>query len=246
MKPRAARWVGACAGAILLCGCAAPLPTYPWVDHRTALTVLSERAKAVRTVSAWGTIVLGKAEGSAVHLDGALAAEIPGRLRVRAWKFGQAAFDLTVTPDGVWIMTGEDAPADAETSMEGLTSDRFAEGWGLFTGDFFAGADHHIKDDGGPMFAVSRPWGNGGDTVWCFVDRSTLTPLKYRIVDAGGRIHQTLELDRYRQIDGIPWPFQVTARGDSGFLILDMDEVELNTQMPAGAFKPPARAVKRP
>lgn len=232
------------AGAVLG-GCAAPLPTYPWTDQGAALDVLSQRARGVRTVSATGTIVLSKSDGSPIHLDAAVAAEVPGRLRVRAWKFGHVAFDLTLTPDGLWVLTGDDAPADAEDSLAGLTSDRFAEAWGLFTGDFFGSDAPHVVDSGGRTFIVSRAWNNDGATVACVVDRATLTPQRYEVLEKGGAVRQSLELARYRQVSGIVWPLTVAARGPSGFMVLDLDEVEINTELAPGAFNAPARAVKR-
>lgn len=237
--------VAALAWVLLLCGCAAPLPAYIWIDYETALEALSERARSVRTLSATGTIVLGRTEDSAVHLEGAMVSELPGKLHVRAWKFGHTAFDLTLTPEGLWILTGEDAPADADASLSGLTSERFSEAWGVFTGDFFASADREITDTGGKAFTVSRPWGSSGVRVTAVVDRRTLTVTRYQVVDANGLERQSLDLDRYREIGGIPWPLRITARGESGLLVLDMDDAELNSELPPAAFRPPARAVKR-
>src|SRR5215207_7588135 len=99
--------------AFQLLGCArrqnaSPLPTYPSLDNAAALKVLAGRAEAVKSMSAQCALTLTRPDDQSVQLDGAVVMEPPGKLRLRAWKFGQAVFDLTLTPDGLWVMTPQD------------------------------------------------------------------------------------------------------------------------------------------
>ena len=111
--------------AIVLTGCAARqqvdanLPTYGRLDHAAALRVLAERAQSVRSVSAQAALTLTRADGQSVQLDGAVAMAPPGRVRLRAWKFNQAVFDLTLTPEGLWVLTPDD-PGRLDFSFSGL------------------------------------------------------------------------------------------------------------------------------
>src|SRR5262245_46809970 len=100
--------VGLLITLIFITGCASkgpPLPKYDWVDSQNALRILHDRAESIKTVSGTATIDLENAEGDSVRFDGAVAMAPPDRFRMRAWKFNQAVFDLTLTPDGLWILT---------------------------------------------------------------------------------------------------------------------------------------------
>jgi len=88
----------------------------------------------------------------------------------------------------------------------------------------------------------------------CVVDKRTLTPSVYRLFDSNGVPQFSLELDKYASINGISWPMKIVARqaglgGDSlsaGTIEVDLGTVELNTDLPDGAFVPPGRARKLP
>src|SRR5687767_10252727 len=94
--------------ALLGLACCAPSTSrYPWTTDQAALSELARRAAAVKTVEASCSITMRDESGQRITMDGALVAQNPGFLRVRAWKLQHAALDITARPDGIWI----DAPA---------------------------------------------------------------------------------------------------------------------------------------
>ena len=112
-----------------LAGCAARrpvesnLPTYGRLDPAAALRMLAERSASVRSVSAQAGLTLTRADGQSVNLDGAVVMAPPGRVRLRAWKFNQAIFDLTLTPDGLWVLTPDDPARRANSTTNGRGDD---------------------------------------------------------------------------------------------------------------------------
>ena len=97
-----------------LIGCAAPrdsLPTFARMDEARSLQTIAERAEKTKSVTAEGLITLRDAEGQTVRLDCVIVMRLPDELRMRAWKFGQAVFDLTLTPQGAWLIAPEDPDA---------------------------------------------------------------------------------------------------------------------------------------
>jgi hypothetical protein len=234
-----------------LSGCVQRLPTYPWSDSRAALDIMAARADSIRTVSSGCTLHIKRRDGFRVSLDGAMAARIPGWLRLRAWKFGDPVLDVTVTPDGVWSL-----PRKGEVPPPG--QDRLTEVWMLFTGRFFDDPSAVVIDEGGPRFTVERAIGDQGAMIRCEVDRATLTVRSYAIRDEAGATRLLLTLDRYRLVDEAPWPMRLTADiaprsdgapsgpDDIARITVSFEDPELNTEPAPGAFTPPRRAVKRP
>ncbi len=242
----------------LLAGCAAPLPTHAWAGPEEAMEVLRQRAASVRTLQSSARVVLTRADGETVHLDAALVARFPDRLRLRAWKLGRAVFDLTYAPEGLWLATGPEMGAGTE-GLDASTAG-FARAWSLFSADFFSPAMATIpRDDGGPTrptFTVERRPDPGrpgeatavgrGGLIVCEVDRATLTPRRYTALDGAGSPRSTLVLDGYRDFDGILWPTRIHADSEGGSVVVWLDSARFNEELPAGAFVPPAGAVKRP
>ena len=116
MIPRCSKIGRVFVAALLLAagGCArkappSPLPTYAGLDDAAALKVLAARAEAVKTLSAQCALTLTRPDDQTVQLDGAVVMAPPEKLRLRAWKFGRAVFDLTLTEAGLWVMTPQDA-----------------------------------------------------------------------------------------------------------------------------------------
>jgi hypothetical protein len=182
-----------------------------------------------------------------VHLDAALVASFPDHLRLRAWKLGHAVFDLTWTPDGLWIAAPPDARSDPQTL--GVTADGIGKAWLLLSPDFFTDRFASIRTpDVGPTFFVERRSGAAGEgaMVICEVDRATLTPRRYTTLDESGTPRATLTLDHYRDFDGTLWPGRIEARGQSGTVTITIDSARFNEPLPEQAFAPPADAVKQP
>ena len=231
-------------------GCAArrapgtALPTYPNADHATALRVLNERARSVRTVSAACDLTLARADGQTVRLDGAMAMAPPERLRLRAWKFGQAVFDLTLTPDGLWVVTSDDPARRQKVLPASLSAARLGREWAMLGGSFFGQEGLTVRDDGGRL-TVSKVL-EDGRTIICDVNRPTLTPRRYRLLDPSGRTRFTLAFSEYHLFDSVPWPTRLLATSDDGRIAVRLKDVELNGELAPNAFKPPRRAEKLP
>lgn len=243
------------AAFVLLVGSALPgcahrpkedaLPTHAWVDQQTALRTLADRAKAVKTVQSEASVTITQPEsGSSVRLDAALALQPPDYARLRAWKIGQAIFDLTINPQGAFVVL----PPEHKDDMlpAGKNASRFLRQWSTYLGDFFSQEGLMFDDNkGGKRFTVGRKMGDG--TLSCDVDRATLTPRVYRFNDEQGKTRFTLILNNYRQISGEPFPTEMVAKGDGvGQVRVELVNVEINSEMAPKAFVPPRKAEKLP
>jgi hypothetical protein len=198
----------------------------------------------VRTASAQCQLTLTRPDGQSVRLDGALAMRPPSEVRLRAWKLGQAVFDLTLNHQGLWIEMPPDANRGGRAMLAGVNAGRMARVWALLSGEFFATGDPRVLDRGGPRIEVERII--DGQRVTCDVDRTTLTPRLYTLRDPAGIQRMTLAADHYRLISGIAWPTRLIARSENGTVMVDMSDVELNGELPPGAFVPPHRAERVP
>ena len=94
---------------------------------------------------------------------------------------------------------------------------------------------------------IIRPPDDDGMRVVCLVDRRTLAPQEYRLLDPTGRVRFTLQLEDYFLFEGgIAWPRRLTAVSDEGRIVVEMRQVELNQELAPAAFKPPRKAEKQP
>jgi len=228
----------------MLGGCAPRehLPAYQWVNGPTALRDLAARAQAVHSASAQCQITLTRSNGQSVRLDGAVVMQPPDRVRLRAWKLGQAVFDLTINRDGVWMVLPDDPQAKQRVIPAGANAAEMARTWALFSGEFFSASDAKMIDKGGLRIVVER-WIEG-KKIDCEVERATLTPRLYVLSDSSGVKRFTLNEGEYQVIGGVPWPTRLVARSDSGTIDLKLQDVELNGELPPAAFVPPRRAQK--
>jgi hypothetical protein len=234
---------------LLLTGChyAAPaeqLPVYVWTDAPTALHALCQRSQVVNSVSSECALTLTRGNGESVRLDGAIVMRLADSVRMRAWKFGQAVFDLTLTPAGLWIEGPKDASRRDEVLPASLDAARMARAWSIISGQFFCSDDARVEDHGGASFIVEKTI--DAQRIRCQIERATLTPRKYTIMDAGGIDRFTLTLDRYELISGIAWPVHLTAHSDGGSISIELKDPELNGELAPNAFTPPRTAEKMP
>jgi len=219
-----------------------PLPTFPNLETPAALALAASRAIAPPPIRATGSVTLTRRDGTSVTFDAALAASAAGHARLRAWKVGQAAFDLTLTPRGLWVFAQRpDAPGN--DPFLGLTHQRFALLWALLRAGFFEQTSVVIAETA-EVFILERAMDSA--LVRCTLDRSTLTPLAYEILDDRDAPVARLELSRYRLIDGRPFPARFLATGELGSIETDLDEIEIDPAIPVEVFNPPPRAVRRP
>ena len=220
------------------------IPAYPPMDVPASLRTLADRAKQVRTLSGEGLITLTRPNGESVRLDAAVAMQPPRRTRIRAWKFGHAVFDLTVTPDGVWIVSPDEGHRKEQVRAAGVSAGQLARTWSVLSGGFFdePGLQVHATD----TQLIVRRQQPGEPTVVCEVDRRTLTPRRYSLLDDRGRSRFSLALDRYRTFGEVVWPTHLVAKSDGGTVDIELRQVDVNPDLPPAAFTPPRRAEKLP
>ena len=238
VPPTTAVRLGAGVSLLLLNGCTAPIPEYSWTTDQAAVQALADRSGMVRTIEARCDVVLRDGDGERIALDGALAARLPDHFRVRAWKLDHAAFDVTTTPEGVWI----DAPEDLEPVARDLDL-RLA--WSLASGVFLQGdllvADHRE----GEITLVERDKAVDRPPIVCIVDARTLTPRRYEVRGSSHEVLYTVKLDRYRRYGEIIWPQRIVFESRAGTMTVDIQEAEFNGELAPLAFEPPRRAVRR-
>jgi hypothetical protein len=168
-----------------------------------------------------------------------MAIQRPGNARLRAWKLGQAVFDITLTPAGLWVV----APAQNPAIFSDKTANVMRQWLRLITGDF---EDQSLTSDDNGASLVLQWTADDGATIVCEVDRKTLVARRYILRDRLGRGHFTLELGRYAESNGFVWPRRIEAISPDGRIIIDLHDVQINGELPSAAFRPPARARRVP
>jgi outer membrane lipoprotein-sorting protein len=238
--------VSVCA-LVLLVGCAVrdteQLPTYPAMSPSDALRVLRARTEKVKSVSATGALTLTRPNGESVRFDAAIVMQAPENLRLRAWKMGQAVFDLTITRSEAWLLTPDRSSRAQEIRSAGVDAAELSKMWAMFTAQFFERDDLALVDHEQELIVTAV---HGERTIKCHVERRSLTPRRYEMFDANHRRRFELMLAQYAVFGEIPWPKQLIATSDSGVIQIDLRDVELNGEVAAGAFVPPRRAEKLP
>jgi hypothetical protein len=189
-------------------------------------------------------LTLVRSNGDSVRLDGAVVMRLPASVRMRAWKFSQAVFDLTLTPEGLWIESPPDPDRREKMLPASVNAAKMARAWAVVSGQFFCDSTVRIVDRGGPRFEVEGRI--QGQRVICDVERATLTPRRYRVLDSTGVERFTLTMERYEVIQGIPWPVRLCAHSENGLIVIELRNVELNAELAPNAFVPPRRAEKIP
>ncbi len=231
-----------------LIGCAPSkehLPTYPRMSDAESIHTIATRSEKIKSVTSEGLITLRDSEGQTVRLDCVIVMRLPDELRLRAWKFGQAVFDLTLTNQGAWLIAPEDPAQRAQVQTAGVSAAKLARTWSVLAGGFFADPKVKVVKSSGSELVVSKA-DESGANIFCEIDRRTLTPRKYRMTDDKGATRFTLTLSRYAQFGDAVWPQRVVAISDRGEIDIDLKSIEINGEIPELAFKPPRRAEKLP
>lgn len=231
------------------CGCRQPtppenLPTYDWVDEATAMKVLADRARAIRTTSAEVGLTLTRPDGQTVQFDGAMVTRPPDELRLQTFKFGRTVFDLTLNQQGMFVKTMDDPSRQDKIIPASESAAKFAREWAMFTGGLFEQPDLEVSSTASELL-VRRPLGDGR-VVLCHVDRQTLTPRRYALLDAAGVERFTLKVSGYQTFDGVLHPTQLLARSDQGTIDIQIRSMEINVDPAPRAFEPPKDARKLP
>ena len=245
---RRAAWLVLLVGAAVA-GCAHratsrdALPAASYQNDAEAFQILRQRAAAVKTVSARGTIIFVRPDGESVRMDLAMASQPPDHLRLRAWKFGRAIFDLTLTPEGLWLVAPDDPSLRQKVEKANLGAADIARNWAMLSGRVFELPYTGIYRSGDEL-SLSSP--HNGLMLHCYIDGRVLVPWRYQLKDSHGKTQFSLDLDDYRMIGDLPYAHRLEARSRAGRVVVQLEDVELNTELAPGAFKPPRRAEKLP
>lgn len=221
------------------------LPTYDWVDEATALRILAERSRAIRSTAAEVGVTLTRPDGQSVQFDGAMATRPPDALRLQTFKFGRTVFDLTLNADGMFVKTMDDPARKDKIIPASRSAARFAREWATFTGGLFEQEGLRVETPSSSQMIVRRSLADGR-TVVCQVDRPTLTPRRYSMLDGSGVERFSLEVSRYGTFDGVLHPQKLLARSDQGTIDIELRDLEINIEQSDRAFVPPADAEKLP
>lgn len=234
------------AACCALSGCVATeqVPPYAWRGAHAALADLQARANAIRSVQSQGLMTLRKPDGDTATFDVALLAAAPDRLRIRAWKFGHAAFDLTMSADELWVWTSSEARDHEPDLGPRLSARAFTDAWTIFAGSFFATADSRVISETADVLRLERSI--DGTHVTCEIRKSTLTPRAYEFFDEKGLRRGVLTLDEYRLLGTVSWPSVIHAESAVGGILLELEETEVNGELPREAFVHPVDAIKQP
>jgi hypothetical protein len=227
---------------VLAAGCTPPerIPSYPPMPAEQAMKIVADRSHAIHAVSAQGMVTLTRPDGESVRFDTAVVLAPPERARVRAWKFGQAVFDMTLTPEGLWLVSPQEGGHRQEIEAAGANMGRLTRQWLRLMSGIFDDAGRDVKDDG-PRLRVTQS-NPDGTIMHCTIDQKTLTPRQFVLNDARGVKRFTLTLDRYAEFGGVVWPRKIEALSESGQILIELREVEINGDLPDAAFAPPRRA----
>lgn len=223
----------------------AAIPRYHWTDDRAAIQELAARAKRVKTFVGEATVRLQRSNGDSVRLDSVIVAEFPSRVRLRAWKFGQAVLDLTMTPQGTWMVRPENPSRRERVLPASISAAQFARGWAMVSGDLADPSAITVLKVDADTVSLQRDL-DTGMRMLTDVNRGNLTISRQRLLDPDGKERFTLVQDRYRMFGDIVWPMRLTAISEQGTIIVEFDNVQFNTSPAPGAFTPPSRAEKLP
>ncbi|HEY8667240.1 MAG TPA: hypothetical protein VIL86_11275 [Tepidisphaeraceae bacterium] len=218
------------------------------MDHDTAIKTIVARDSQIRTVTAQAELIFERPDGNSIRLDGAFATRLPDSLRLRAWKLGTAVFDLTLTPQGLWIMAGEQAGKRDPRLSQKVSAGELAKVWSLLNGNIFKDAEIVAFDTAGPRFTIKQVL-EDDRVITCEVDRKTLTARRYHLFDPQGKERFTLDLNDYRRLaknSTLVWPMEIIAAGEGGKFTADFFDLSINAELAPNTFTPPRRAEKQP
>jgi hypothetical protein len=213
------------------------------MDDADAIKTIWRRQDSLRRISAECTVLLVDGDGSRASLDGVLVAERPNRLRIRAWKLGQAVFDLILKDDQVWLYQPRNGRRAEGFDAQHLPHQQLKEAWDLLGPAYFETAVP-IENQAGQLSTRGTLFGNGD--IDCDIERSTLTPTRFTFPGSNEGPSQQLLLSHYVSIESHVWPGRVQLLGPQGSLIIRFNDTEINGDIPSTAFTPPRRAKRIP
>ncbi len=222
----------------LLHGCRAPVPVQPGRSTSEVVADVRARTDRVSRFAVTGSATLTGHGGKRVSLDTVLIAQNTGMVRLRTYKMGSAAFDLTILPDAVWVWQSRrlDQPIDIPAFT---TADLPL--WTMLVG----GLPESMSGR-----AVRKPdhiaWiakiDDGEFTTMLDPDSAVVT--SYIFARKNGQRH-AIELDRYRMVGEVAWPGRVRVLGQQGEIVIRLSNIEIDPDLPGDAFTPPSGAVRQ-
>ncbi len=219
-----------------------PRSLLPLLPTPQSVAVLVDRESRLHTVSGQGTVKMTDAGGQTVRLDTAIALATPDKMRLRAWKFNQAVFDLTLTDQALYLV----APADEHREQirsAGDNAGRWMRWWLAAMSSFFQQTPTLVGEDNDWLHFNTS---SADVTVSAWVARDTLTVRRLSLTGKDGVERFTMTLGQYRQFDTLVFPTKLQATSPKGVITIELSDVELNTGLPSAAFIPPRRAEKLP
>jgi len=227
---------GCCFASLMVSGCATyPLPVYPDLPPQEAVKIVQSRLESVTSITAAGTLTLQSATRDVVRLDAVIVAAPPHRFRLKAWKLGRTAIDITVLEDGVWSIP-IDSPSASPINVDGFRPVASA----LRPGCLAAATIAEHAADPSSILITSTECG-----IHCEIDRRTLTirSVSTLSTSTGPR---TLRFSDYQMVNQQPWPMTIKASSNAGEATLHFDTIEIDGLLPEEAFVPSSRAVRMP
>lgn len=229
------------ASALAICGCGPRLPVYPWRGHDLALRTIVHRAELLETLTAECRLILTRPDGTSTQLDGALVARMPGYFRLRAWKLSQPVFDVTLTPQGLWIFAADLTGGDP---LRSLPAERIVDAWSILSAGIVDPSWDPLPDLDSRRFRVGKDVSSDAPAN-CAIERSTFTIRECEFVAGENAAKLALRMDRYKVIDGHVWPLRIDLLSDHGQVTLLLDDVSINEEVSEVAFQPPRRAIRK-
>lgn len=227
---------------VIIGGCQTPLTQYERMDADASLSTMAQRQSLIETIEAIGTVVLAEQDGDEVRLDTAMVAQLPDRLRLRAWKFDRAVFDVTLIDGAVWLYQTEKNESNSDSNPLSNAGVGLAFLLEVLGGEFYESA--HVDSMLDSKVLVARGSIREQQVV-CSIDRRTLTAREFA-ADGDASQSWSVQLNDYRMIDLVPWPYEIVVQSPDGRFELHFHEAMLNSELSSSAFTPPPGAVVQP
>lgn len=223
-------------------GCVSQPPGDIDRHHRFIVGELNRRSRQVRTISGSGRLILTRSKGPSVELRIALAARQPDRLRIRAWKWTQLAFDVTTTPQGIWVALGDEGEVDADATSLGELARNLGRALAMASGAIGTKGWERVQSSG-EVVKLVRAGSDETARVTCEIDPigPTIRSLKWQPPDGPSR---RITWDRFTRLGPFLWPMRMVGDSQTGSFELLWVDVELNSDLPADVFVPPPAGEK--
>jgi hypothetical protein len=228
-------------GTLLASGCSGrpervKLPTYPPAGPASTMRFMTERDAGVRTLQAQCRIKLTDSQGDSHNLDGAIVIRDDTHARLRGSKLGQTLFDLTSTPEGVWLYADSRVEEKIETKQ--LTAQKIVDGLSLFLRGVKLDAVESARSTPAGLVEVVYE----GGRVRATIDPATRTVQAFAILNEKGKVTRQVLME-YTLLDGYVVPISWAGSGldGTGFRV-DLYNIEVNGELNPRAFRPPRRA----